>query len=64
MRAAPSITIYTFAQVAGSAERFGGGTAVCAAVLIGTSGFSALNGSGTLTSGQIYGCMYEATAEL
>jgi len=64
MRASPSITIYTIGQVAGSADRFGGGTAVCAAVLIHTSGFSALNGSGTFTSGQIYGCTYEATAEL
>jgi hypothetical protein len=64
MRSAPSITIYTAGEVAGSAERFGGGTAVCAATLIGTSGFSQLLGAGTFTSGQIYGCMYEASAEL
>jgi hypothetical protein len=64
MRSAPSITIYTASEVAGSAERFGGGTAVCAAALIGTSGFSQLLGAGTFTSGQIYGCMYEASAEL
>ena len=64
MRSAPSITIYTASEVAGSAERFGGGTAVCAAALIGTSGFSQLLGAGTFTSGQICGCMYEASAEL
>ena len=65
MRVAPSITIYTFGSMtAGSAERFGGGTAVCSAILIGTSGFSQLLGSGTFTSGQMYGCMYEANAEL
>jgi hypothetical protein len=64
MRSAPSITIYTAGEVAGSAERFGGGTAVCAAALIGTSGFSQLSGAATFTSSEIYGCMYEANAEL
>ena len=64
MRSAPSITIYTASEVAGSAERFGGGTAVCAAALIGTSGFSQLSGAATFTSSEIYGCMYEADAEL
>ena len=65
MRAAPTITIYTFGAItAGSAERLGGGSSVCSPVLISNLGFSQLLGSATFLQNNMYGCNYEATAEL
>ena len=64
MRGTPTIIIYRGDGTSGYAERYGGGSAVCTTALISTSGFSALNGSGTLVAGYLYGATYEASAEL